>query len=98
MRIRQCREPAYRAQRGIYINAGYGWTADLEASVSPRPTRQNPTGSTNEAMAKLGSVPLGKGRLWITGSKINQKEGKIECLQFSLEIVLSGGSPKGHIR
>jgi hypothetical protein len=56
----------------------------------------------DEAMAKLGSVPLGKGRLWITGSKIShandtpdQNEGKIERLQFSVEIVLPSGTPKG---
>lgn len=55
-----------------------------------------------EAMAKLGSVPLGKGRLWITGFKIShandtpdQNEGEIESLQFSLEIVLPASAPKG---
>ena len=58
-----------------------------------------------EAMAKLGSVPLGKGRLWITGSRIShandspdQNEGEIEWLQFSVEIVLPRGAPNGQPR
>jgi hypothetical protein len=28
--------PPYRAHRGIYIDASYGWTAEQEVSVSPR--------------------------------------------------------------
>ena len=59
----------------------------------------------NEAMAKLGSVPLGKGRLWITGSKIShandtadQNQGEIEWLQFSVEIVLPRLAPNGPSR
>jgi hypothetical protein len=60
----------------------------------------------DEAMAKLGSVPLGKGRLWITGSKIShandtppdQIEGKIEWLQFSAEIMLPSGARKDEPR
>jgi hypothetical protein len=58
-----------------------------------------------EAMAKLGSVPLGKGRLWITESKIshtndtpNQNEGEIKWLQFSVEIVLPRGAQNGRTR
>jgi len=58
-----------------------------------------------EAMAKLGSVPLGKGRLWITGSKIrnandtpDQNESKIERLQFSVEIVLPSGARENQPR
>jgi hypothetical protein len=39
-----------------------------------------------EAMAKLGTSPLGKGRLWITDSRI--KLDKIEWMKFSVEIVL----------
>ncbi len=53
-------------------------------------------------MAMLGSVPLGKGRLWITGSKIShandtpdQNEGEIEWLQFSVEIVLPRAALNG---
>jgi hypothetical protein len=49
----------------------------------------------NEALAKLGSSPLGTGRLWITSSKIthagNSSEdntGKIEWMQFAVEIKL----------
>lgn len=48
-----------------------------------------------EALAKLGSSPSGKGRLWITGSKIShaddtpdEKEGKILSMKFSVEITL----------
>lgn len=48
-----------------------------------------------EASAKLGTSPLGKGRLWITDSKIShsgdtpdQKLGKIEWMTFSVEILL----------
>jgi hypothetical protein len=50
-----------------------------------------------EAMAKLGTSPLGKGRLWITDSRIshsvdtsNEKPGRIEWMKFSVEIVLPG--------
>lgn len=48
-----------------------------------------------EAQAKLGTSPLGKGRLWITDSKTShagdtahESLGKIECLRFSVEIQL----------
>ena len=48
-----------------------------------------------EASAKLGTSPLGKGRLWITDSKIShsgdtpdEKLGKIEWMTFSVEITL----------
>jgi hypothetical protein len=54
----------------------------------------------DEAMAKLGGVPLGRGRLWITGSKIShandtpdQNEGAIEWFHFSVEILLPRGAP-----
>jgi hypothetical protein len=47
------------------------------------------------AMAKLGTSPLGKGRLWITDSKISHagdtaedKSGTIEWMKFSVEIRL----------
>ena len=47
------------------------------------------------ALAKLGSSPLGKGRLWITDSKIShaddtpdEKPGKIQWMRFSVEIRL----------
>jgi len=50
-----------------------------------------------EAMAKLGISPLGKGRLWITDSRIGhandtpgEKPGRIEWMKFSVEIVLPG--------
>jgi hypothetical protein len=48
-----------------------------------------------EAFAKLGTSPLGKGRLWITDSRISHsgdspddKRGKIEWMKFSVEISL----------
>ena len=48
-----------------------------------------------EALAKLGTSPLGKGRLWITDSRIShtgdtsdEKLGKIEWMKFSVEILL----------
>lgn len=48
-----------------------------------------------EALAKLGSSPLGTGRLWITDSKIShphdtpeEKLGRIEWMSFSVEIRL----------
>ena len=48
-----------------------------------------------EASAKLGTSALGKGRLWITGSRIShagdepdEKLGKIEWMKFSVEIRL----------
>jgi hypothetical protein len=48
-----------------------------------------------EAMAKLGTSPLGTGRLWITHSKIDHsrdtpvdKLGKITWMRFSVEIKL----------
>lgn len=49
----------------------------------------------DEALAKLGSSPLGKGRLWIAGSRIshsgdtpNEKLGKIDWMKFTVEIEL----------
>ncbi len=49
----------------------------------------------DEALAQLGSSPLGKGRLWITDSKISHagdtpdnRLGKIEWMKFSVEIRL----------
>jgi hypothetical protein len=51
--------------------------------------------SYDEALAKLGTSPLGKGRLWITNSKINHagdtpdsKTGRIEWMKFTVEIIL----------
>jgi hypothetical protein len=48
-----------------------------------------------EALAKLSTSPLGKGRLWITGSRIShahdtpdEKAGTIEWMKFSVEIIL----------
>ncbi|MGD0869758.1 MAG: hypothetical protein ABSB88_09425 [Bryobacteraceae bacterium] len=48
-----------------------------------------------EALAKLGTSLLGKGRLWITDAKIShsgdtpdEKLGKIEWMTFSVEITL----------
>lgn len=48
-----------------------------------------------EAMAKLGTSPLGRGRLWITDSKIShaddtaeEKSGRIEWMAFTVEIKL----------
>jgi hypothetical protein len=75
--------PPYREHRGIYINASYGWTADLEVSVSPRkfdfvtncidyraesdrlrivlrPYTAKSDSERDDAMAKRGSVLLGK--------------------------------------
>jgi hypothetical protein len=50
-----------------------------------------------EAMATLGTSPLGKGRLWITDSKVTHADdtaddrgGKIEWMKFSVEIRLPG--------
>jgi hypothetical protein len=52
-------------------------------------------GEYEEASAKLGTSPLGKGRLWITGSSVShsgdtpdEKLGKIEWMTFSVEIKL----------
>lgn len=39
----------------------------------------------DETLAKLGTSPLGKGRLWITDSKVT---GRIEWMKFSVEIIL----------
>jgi hypothetical protein len=51
----------------------------------------------DEALAKLGTSAKGKGRLWITDSKISHagdtlddKLGVIDQLSFSVEIVLPG--------
>jgi hypothetical protein len=45
-----------------------------------------------EALAKLGSSPLGTGRLWITASKITHaagdKTGRIQWIRFAVEIKL----------
>jgi hypothetical protein len=48
-----------------------------------------------EALAKLGTSPLGKGRLWITDSKVSHAGdtadktlGKIEWMTFRVEIIL----------
>jgi hypothetical protein len=48
-----------------------------------------------EAVAKLGTSPLGRGRLWITDSRIShssdtaeEKLGRIEWMRFSVEIIL----------
>ena len=50
---------------------------------------------SEEALAKLGTSPVGKGRLWITDSKIShshdtldEKPGKIEWMRFRVEIRL----------
>ena len=49
----------------------------------------------DEALAKLGTSPLGTGRLWITGSKVthsgdtpDNKLGKIVWMKFTVEIRL----------
>ncbi len=49
----------------------------------------------DEALAKLGSSPLGKGRLWITASRTShqgdtpdEKLGKIEWMAFTVEVTL----------
>jgi hypothetical protein len=49
----------------------------------------------DEALAKLGTSQLGKGRLWITDSRIShsgdtpdEKLGKIEWMKLTVEIVL----------
>ena len=49
----------------------------------------------DDALAKLGTSPLGKGRLWITDSKVSHehdtpdnKRGKIEWMTFTVEITL----------
>jgi hypothetical protein len=49
----------------------------------------------DEALAKLGTSPLGKGRLWITDSKTthasdtpDNKTGRIEWMKFAVEIIL----------
>ncbi len=39
----------------------------------------------DEALAKLGTSPVGKGRLWITDSKVTDR---IEWMKFSVEIIL----------
>jgi hypothetical protein len=50
--------------------------------------------SYDEALAKLGASPLGKGRLWITNSKITHSgdtpndKGRIEWMEFAVEITL----------
>jgi len=52
-----------------------------------------------EAIAKLGTSARGKGRLWITDSRIShsddttvEKLGKIQSMRFSVEILLPRGS------
>lgn len=52
-------------------------------------------GENQKALAKLGSSPLGQGRMWITDSRISHasdtpenKLGTIEWIQFSVEIRL----------
>jgi hypothetical protein len=57
--------------------------------------KEYPNRPANSALAKLGTSPLGKGRLWITASRISQagdspdnKAGKIEWMKFSVEIIL----------
>ena len=49
----------------------------------------------DDALAKLGTSPLGEGRLWITDSKVthehdtpDNKRGKIEWMTFTVEITL----------
>jgi hypothetical protein len=49
----------------------------------------------NEAMARLGTSRLGKGRLWITDARVShsddtadEKLGRIEWMNFSVEIIL----------
>jgi hypothetical protein len=51
--------------------------------------------SYDEALAKLGTSPLGKGRLWITDSRIthsgdtpDSKASVIEWMKFTVEIIL----------
>jgi hypothetical protein len=48
-----------------------------------------------EALARLGTSPPGKGRLWITDSRIShasdtpdEKPGKIQSMSFSVEMIL----------
>lgn len=75
--VTNCADLAKESERLQIVLWGYGHTES----------------EYNEALAKLGSSPLGKGRLWITGSKIthdgdtaDDKTGKIEWMEFSVEI------------
>ena len=50
-----------------------------------------------DALAKLGTSPLGKGRLWITDSRVSHSDGKpgehrgsIRWMKFAVEINLPG--------
>jgi hypothetical protein len=52
-----------------------------------------------EALAKLGSSPLGQGRLWITTSKTSHANssdpfGRIEWIRFTVELKLPSAAPK----
>ena len=107
----------YRSHRDLYIDMGYGWTAEQEVSHSPREFRfvtncvdyqtemnrlqivlwgyRSTPKEYEEARAKLGSSQLGKGRLWIVDSRINQadgtddnKLGKIAWMRFVVEILM----------
>jgi hypothetical protein len=48
----------------------------------------------DEALAKLGTSPLGKGRLWITNSRISHSgglphdKGRIDWMEFTVEVIL----------
>jgi hypothetical protein len=70
------------------------WTESERLNIVLWPYTATPQ-KYEEALAKLGTSLLGKGRLWITDSRIshsgdtpNQKLGKIEWMKFSVEISL----------
>jgi hypothetical protein len=56
----------------------------------------------DDSLAKLGTSPLGKGRLWIEGSKITpghesgtaEDLGAIHWIKFKVEITFPAGSPQ----
>jgi hypothetical protein len=99
--------PPFMAHHETEIDAAYEWTAEQEVQVSPREFRfamncadyerlyALPEKDAEQYSAQLGSLAKGRGRLWITDSKlthshgrVNEVKGTILWMKFSVEIKL----------
>jgi hypothetical protein len=116
--------PPYHFQNQLYLDTGYGMTAQKAVSFSPRDfnfvvncadyeterrrvelvmySSNASKEEVEEARAKLGSSPLGKGWLWIVDSRITpgheggtgQELGAIHWIKFKVEIKFPVPSPQ----
>jgi hypothetical protein len=99
--------PPFMAHHDTEIDAAYDWTAEQEVETSPREFRfftncedyltlsALSQADLEKYGSKLESLAKGKGRLWITDSKVTHSHdsvspgnGAIESMKFSVEITL----------